>query len=197
MIVVLVNCKWAERPGHVASLLHKRYPTDKIKRTVFGFLFQIEMNFPSNANQFLSEHVALLNGNYQRLLGKELILEIIPYDTLAQALFHAPFVVVSHNTANDPIFNYANLKALELFDFSWEEFTRLPSRLSARPIDQLEREKLLAEVNRKGYIDHYQGIRLTKTGQRFAIKNAVVWNLLDVKGQYAGQAARFEEWEFL
>ena len=155
------------------------------------------MNFPCNANHFLSQHAALLNNSYMKLLGKELILEINPYGTLAQALFNAPFVVVSHNTATDPIFNYGNLKALELFGFSWDEFMRLPSRLSAEPVHQLEREKLLAEVNRKGYIDHYQGIRLTKTGSRFLIKNAVVWNLLDEKGQYVGQAARFEEWEFL
>lgn len=155
------------------------------------------MNFPCIANQYLSEQVALLNQSYLKLLGKELIVEIHPYGTLAQALFYAPFVLVSHNTAADPVFNYANLKALELFGFSEEEFTQLPSRLSAEPVHQVEREKLLAEVSRKGYIDHYQGIRLTKTGQRFLIKNAVVWNLLDERGQYAGQAACFEEWEFL
>ena len=155
------------------------------------------MNFPSKANHFLSQHAALLNNSYMKLLGKELILEINPYGTLAQALFNAPFVVVSHNTATDPIFNYGNLKALELFGFSWDEFMRLPSRLSAEPVHQLEREKLLAEVSRKGYIDHYQGIRLTKTGSRFLIKNAVVWNLLGEKGQYVGQAAHFEEWELL
>jgi MEKHLA domain len=155
------------------------------------------MNYPSETNNFLSEHIALMSNSYSKLLGKDLISKNKAYETFAKTLFYAPFVVVSHNTAEDPVFNYANLKALDLFGFSWQEFTQLPSRLSAEPIHRLERDKLLAEVNRKGYIDDYQGIRLTKTNQRFLIKNAVVWNLLDDNGQYAGQAARFEEWQFL
>jgi hypothetical protein len=155
------------------------------------------MNYPTETNNFLSEHIALMSKSYRELLGEDLISKNKVHETLAKTLFYAPFVIVSHNTAEDPVFNYANLKALDLFGFSWQEFTQLPSRLSAEPIHQLERDKLLAEVNRKGYIDDYQGIRLTKTGRRFLIKNAVVWNLLDDNGQYAGQAARFGEWEFL
>lgn len=155
------------------------------------------MNYPDENNNFLSEHVALMSDSHRKLLGGELIFGNKTYDTLSKTLFYAPFVIVSHNTAADPVFNYANLKALALFGFSWEEFTQLPSRLSAELIHQSERDKLLAEVNRKGYIDDYQGIRLTKTSQRFLIKNALVWNLTDSKGSYAGQAARFEEWQFL
>jgi MEKHLA domain len=153
------------------------------------------MDYPSKDNGFLDDHVAILNNSYRQLLGHSLVPGAD--EELAKSLFYAPFVVVSHNTAADPVFNYANLKALELFGFSWDELVKLPSRMSAEPIHQLEREKLLAEVNRKGFIDHYQGIRLTNAGQRFLIKNAVVWNLMDKKGCYAGQAARFGEWEFL
>lgn len=155
------------------------------------------MNYPSEDNNFLSEHAAILNDSYQLLLGEELITKNNTYNSLAQALFYAPFVVVSHNTCIDPVFNYANLKALELFGFGWEEFICLPSRLSAEPIHQIERDKLLAEVSFKGYLDNYQGIRITKSGQRFLIKNAVVWNLLDKKANKAGQAACFKEWQFL
>lgn len=155
------------------------------------------MNYPSETNQFLSEHIALMSNSYRKLLGEDLIIKNKAHESLAKALFYAPFVVVSHNIAADPVFNYANLKALELFGFSWQEFTQLPSRLSAEPIHQIEREKLLAEVNIKGYIADYKGIRLTKAGQLFLIKNAVVWNLLDSNGRYAGQAARFQQWQFL
>ena len=155
------------------------------------------MNYPSEDNHFLSDHVALLSNSYRKLLGEELISKNHTYDTLAKALFFAPFVVVSHNTAADPMFNYANLKSLELFGFSWEEFTQLPSKLSAESMHQLERKKLLAEVSQNGYLANYQGIRITKKGARFLIKNAVVWNLADDNGNYAGQAAKFEDWEFL
>ncbi len=155
------------------------------------------MNYPSEINHYLAEHADLLRKSYRKLLEDELIVTNKSHGTLAQALFHAPFVIVSHNIAPDPVFNYANLKALDLFGFSWEEFTQLPSRLSAERIHQSERENLLAEVSQKGYLGRYQGVRITKTGTRFLIKNAVVWNLIDENGCYAGQAAKFGEWEFL
>ena len=116
---------------------------------------------------------------------------------LGYQLFHAPFALVSHNTESDPIFNYANLKALELFELSWEAFTKLPSRLSAESVNQTERARLLAEVTQKGFIGHYEGIRISSTLKRFMIKNAVVWNLTTPDGLYQGQAACFAEWTFL
>jgi MEKHLA domain len=152
---------------------------------------------PSETNHYLQGHVALLADSYQTVLGRALIEGSQSLGSLAKALYYAPFVVVSHNTAVDPVFNYANEQALMLFGFGWEEFTQLPSRLSAEPIHQSEREKLLAEVSQNGYLDRYRGIRITKAGRRFLIKNTVVWNLIDNEGRYAGQAAKFAEWEFL
>jgi hypothetical protein len=99
--------------------------------------------------------------------------------------------------ATDPVFNYANLKALELFELSWEDFTCLPSRLSAELVNQAERDRLLAKVMKKGYIDDYEGVRISSGGKRFLIKNAVVWNLMDNKQRYKVQAACFDQWTFL
>jgi hypothetical protein len=155
------------------------------------------MDCPAKQNNYLSNHVAVMEYSYRKLLYKDLALVSHNRTKLAKTLFYAPFVVVSHNTAVDPVFNYGNLKALELFGYSWEEFTQLPSRLSAEPLHQVEREKLLAEVSLKGYLDCYQGVRIAKNGARILIKNATVWNLVDDKGQYAGQAARFGDWQIL
>ena len=155
------------------------------------------MQYPTEKNNFLVKHAQLLNGSYRHLLLKDLIENTLSDEAFARQLFHAPFAVVSHDTASDPVFNYANLKALELFELNWEDFTRLPSRLSAEPVNQAERERLLAEVTQKGCIDHYEGVRISSTGKRFMIKNAVVWNLVDGEGSYQGQAACFGEWEFL
>ena len=155
------------------------------------------MHYPSEANNFLVEHVSSIRNSYRQLLGKELIPGMLPDEQFARQLFYAPFAVVSHDTAQNPVFNYANLKALELFEFSWDEFTHLPSRMSAEPVNQHERDRLLAEVAEKGYIEHYEGVRLSKTGKRFLIKNAAVWNLFDNEGCYKGQAACFGEWSFL
>jgi MEKHLA domain len=155
------------------------------------------MDFPAEANNFLVEQVTLIRTSYLRLLGKELIPRTQSHEHFAKQLFYAPFAVVSHSADKEPIFNYANLKTLELFEFSWEEFTCLPSRLSAEAVNQTERDRLLAEVNRRGYIDHYEGVRISKSGRRFLIKKATVWNLSALDGVHKGQAACFANWQFI
>ncbi len=80
---------------------------------------------------------------------------------------------------------------------SWQQLTRLPSRKSAERPNRSEREKFLQQVSQRGYVDNYSGIRIASSGQRFYIHNAVVWNLIDTAGNKLGQAATFENWEFL
>jgi hypothetical protein len=116
---------------------------------------------------------------------------------LAKNIFAAPFVLVSHGTEADPVLNYGNAAALELWEMSWAELTRTPSRLTAEASNREERARLLAAVEERGFIDDYSGIRVSKTGRRFRIAQATVWNLLDERGLYAGQAAMFSRWEFL
>ncbi len=155
------------------------------------------MDYPTKKNSFLLKHALLLKKSYHRLLLKDLIPDNLSDKKFAKQLFDAPFAVASHDTSSDPIFNYANLKALELFELNWEELILLPSRFSAEPVNQAERERLLSKVTKRGYIDHYEGVRISTTGNRFMIKNAVVWNLNDDQGIYKGQAACFGEWEFI
>lgn len=106
-----------------------------------------------------------------------------------------PYAVLSHGTQADPIFNYGNQTALGLFELDWDALTALPSRLSAEPLLQEERDHLLARVAQDGYIDDYTGVRVSSSGKRFLIHNATVWNLLDEKGQPYGQAALLKEWQ--
>ncbi len=154
------------------------------------------MNYPDVTNNFQQEHVKLLCDSYEHLLSRDLMENCQNDVEIARQLFHAPFALVSHNAESNPIFNYANLKALALFEFSWEDFTQTPSKLSAEPVNQAEREKLLAQVTELGYIKNYAGIRISKTGKRFMIKNALVWNLTN-NGIYQGQAACFAEWAYI
>jgi MEKHLA domain-containing protein len=151
---------------------------------------------PNEHNAYLAQHARLLLDSYRRLLGKDLI---APGESVqrAKALYEAPFVVVSHDTAADPVFNYANLAAQRLFELDWDAFVALPSRLSAGPVHRDERRRLLERVTRDGYIDDYAGIRVTKGGRQFRIESAVVWNVSDENGRYAGQAAVFSTWHFL
>lgn len=154
------------------------------------------MDKPSNGNDFQIEHARLITESHQRLLQRPLI-EPTDYTSLGRALFEADFVVVSHNTDPDPLFNYGNRKALALFEFAWHEFVRLPSRYSAEPLNRQAREALLQAVGQNGFIDHYSGVRIAKSGKRFRIERATVWNLTDRNGRYRGQAACFKYWTVL
>ncbi len=112
-------------------------------------------------------------------------------------LYEAPFALVAHDTRADPIFGYANRTAQNIFEMNWTEITSIPSRQSAESVLQEERQTLLQRVNQFGFIDNYSGIRISKTGKRFLIRNAIVWNLIDRRGVRVGQAARFDHWEYL
>ena len=152
---------------------------------------------PSEKNFYLQEHAARLLCSFTRWTGRNLSDPNLPLEEQARQLYLAPFVVLSHNTASDPILNYTNKAGLTLFELAWEELISLPSRRTAEPNEQAERSRLLATVSRQGYTDNYRGIRITKSGRRFVIEQATVWNLLDEKGAYYGQAATFSDWKFL
>ncbi len=153
---------------------------------------------PSEENHFLSQHVALLRHSFRHWTKRELVAPAMGDQDAARHLFHAPFAVVSHDTANDPIFNYANQTALSLFAMRWEDFTSLPSHMSAESVEQPERQRLLDEVTSNGFIDNYSAVRIGRHGRRFLIENAVIWNLIEPStGVHKGQAALLRNWKFL
>ena len=145
---------------------------------------------PSDAG--LDERLRLIVESYRRLTGKALI-DNAPSDiaALRAAVWNAPRAIVAHGTEDDPIFFYGNRLALQLFEMSFDEFARLPSRLSAEPLAQEARVKLLEKVARQGYVDGYSGLRIARSGRRFMIVDTTVWNLLDAAGVRHGQAAVF------
>ena len=142
-------------------------------------------------------HSQLLLNSYQRWLGVKLIDRGDSIEEQAQRLFEAPFVVVSHGTQTDPILNYGNQAALDLWDMDIDTLLETPSRLTAEPVHRDERALLLERTTRDGYVDDYRGIRIARSGRRFLIERAIVWNLVDACGQRAGQAATFSEWTWL
>jgi hypothetical protein len=149
--------------------------------------------------EFISKHEELLCNSYLKITGKNLIVPPI-FDTdiaVAEALFTAPFALVSHNAESDPVFNFGNQTALSLFEMTWETFTRLPSRLSAEPENRAARAALLNQVASQGFIDNYSGIRISATGKRFRIHRATVWNITDDNLNVIGQAAMFKDWQYI
>lgn len=150
---------------------------------------------PALDNDYLPPHAALLISSYRKWTGKALLDSGLPPREAARALYHAPFVVLSHDNTADPRFTYANLAAQARFEMAWREIVGLPSRLSAEPLAQPARARLLETVAAQGYIDSYSGVRIAKSGRRFMIRNATVWNLTDADGQFHGQAAMFSEYQ--
>ena len=133
----------------------------------------------------------LLAESHRRLVG----VPLVPEGRDAPWLYEeAPFAVVAHDTGADPRFVYANRTAQACFEYGFDEFVGLPSRLSAEAEERVARQKLLEEVTRKGFIADYRGVRIARSGRRFWIENAVVWQLIDAEGIYRGQAAAFASW---
>lgn len=139
----------------------------------------------------------LLLNSFRRWLGRDLIERTGNAEEQANALYHAPFVVVSHGMEADPILNYGNKAALALWELDWERFTNTPSRLTAEPANQVERARMLALAQERGFIADYRGVRISGTGRRFLVEQAVVWNVVDAEGRQQGQAATFSKWTFL
>lgn len=129
--------------------------------------------------------------------GRELLPGNFSPEEFTEKVFHAPFVLVSHGIESDPVLNYGNQTALALWEMSWAELASTPSRLTAEAPNREERARLLAAVTTRGFIDDYSGIRISKTGRRFRIAQATVWNLVDEQQNYHGQAAMFSRWEFI
>jgi PAS domain-containing protein len=149
------------------------------------------MNFDSALLFDDPDFFDLLAGTHARLVGAPLVMPGQGADWLYR---DAPFVVLAHNTDTDPRFVYANRAAQACFEYSWDEFVALPSRLSAEAPDRAERQRLLDAVARDGFVADYAGIRVAKSGRRFRIENGVVWQLIDEAGALHGQAATFSVW---
>lgn len=148
-------------------------------------------------NPVIMEWSQLLLNSFRHWTGRELLERTGDRAYQARALFLSPFVVVSHGTETDPILNYGNQVALDLWEMTWEQLVQTPSRLTAEPVNRAEREGMLEQAKVRGYLDTYRGVRISSTGRRFLVENALIWNVVDAEDQRIGQAATFSQWTWL
>lgn len=154
------------------------------------------MDFPWQEPTVIDQTQLILN-SYQHWFGSPLLnMDQAPIE-LAQLLFEAPFIVFSHDTQPDPLYNYGNRQGLKLWELSWDNLRKTPSRTTTEPMGQEERYDILAQTTTKGYAKGYSGVRISSTGKRILIKDVVLWNLLDQQQNYQGQAAMFSDYHFL
>ena len=127
--------------------------------------------------------------------------ELIPRDGTpieqAERLFNSSFVVASHGLQDDPVLNYGNQTALDLWEMGWGAFTQTPSRLTAEPVNRDERARMLQQAQIQGYISDYRGVRISRTGKRFLVEQATIWTIQKPDGTALGQGATFSDWKFL
>ncbi|MEV6766406.1 MEKHLA domain-containing protein [Streptomyces sp. NPDC051105] len=143
-----------------------------------------------------SDFAHLLLSSHERLTGLPLCPPAFPdASESARWLYEfAPFGLLAHDAGPDPVFVYANTTAQKCFEYGWEEFVRLPSRLSAEPDAQGDRDAFVRSVTERGFASGYRGLRIAKSGRRFWIEDVTMWNLLDADGTCHGQAAVFPSW---
>lgn len=153
-------------------------------------------DLPDARRRFLVEHTALILRSYRHWTGRDLVEPGLDGEAMAHALYHLDFAILSHDCGADPCFTYANLTAQRIFERAWDEFIGTPSRFSAEPLARVERDQLLARVSTHGFVDDYRGVRVTRSGKRFQVQDAAVWNLLDEGHRVCGQAACLREWHF-
>ncbi|MGP4045945.1 MEKHLA domain-containing protein [Streptomyces sp. 2A115] len=143
---------------------------------------------PAFADLLLSSHL--------RLVGEPLCPAVweTGRDAARWLYERAPLGLLAHDTSADPRFVYANSTAQDCFGYSWDEFVGLPSRLSARPDGQEDREAFVRAVTVHHYATGYRGIRVGKSGRTFWIEDVTMWDLMDTHGRIHGQAAVFRSW---
>ncbi|NES81244.1 MAG: MEKHLA domain-containing protein [Moorea sp. SIO2B7] len=139
----------------------------------------------------------LLLDSYKKLIGHDLIERTGNAEEEAKELFFSPFAVLSHGIEADPIYNYGNQVILDLWERSWDDLIKTPSRLSAEPMLREERQKILEKTTTQGYLKNYQGVRISRTGKQYKIEDVTIWNVLDYQGKYCGQTATFSKWSIL
>jgi len=146
---------------------------------------------------FMTEkHAQLLIHSYMHWTGNKLIDDVEDTPLLDQ-LNKTNCIILSHGIEVDPILNYGNEQAMRLWEMTEEQFTSTPSRLTAEPMERVERANFMSEVTSNGYVVNYTGVRISSSGRRFYIKQATVWNLIDESGKYCGQAATFSDYEYI
>ncbi|WP_260008001.1 MEKHLA domain-containing protein [Leisingera sp. M527] len=151
-----------------------------------------QMKEPCLENRFQDRHADLLLRSFAQATGRDLLDSVN-----AETLYRAPFAVLSHNTAADPVLTYGNLAAQSLWEMGWEQLTAMPSRLTAEPAHRGQRDAMFAEMRAKGFISNYTGVRISALGRRFEIHNAIIWPLLGADGGKLGEAATFRDFAFL
>lgn len=112
----------------------------------------------------------------------------------AVELYDLDAAVLCHDTADDPLFVYANRTAQRLWERDWPDFIGWPSRLTAPPAARAERAEALASA---GVVRGYRGVRINRSGRLFEVRAALIVTVTDDSAARVGQAAVIPTWTYV
>lgn len=139
--------------------------------------------------------------SYKQEFQYPLIDKVCPSHSLLlnihESLYTSEYCILAVNNNEIPTFTYMNLSAQKLWEVSLNQALKMQGKQTAQKKDQKEREKLLNQVKKKGKTNSYSGIRISQKGKRFFIKKASIWNIINKQGVFEGQAACFNQFEYL
>jgi len=139
-------------------------------------------------HRFVTRATVILD-SFRRCIGRELIDRSGDAAEDARRLFDLPLAVLAHDTAPQPLLDWANQAAARAFDATPESLLGKLSSATAPPDATADRRALFDVLARQGFVTGYSGVRISLTGRRFIIENVAVFALVDEAGHPAGHAA--------
>jgi hypothetical protein len=163
-------------------------------------------DFPSQGDDSIKiggrdmiSHVSLLDRSLKHLTGRGVYERMGVQPSSPKGIYNTVclnerFVLISHGTEANPIYNFGNVAALQAFVRSWDNLM-IPSAESVvlRSQDETLRNELMQKVTDNGFVEGASGIRVRGDGKFIKLVDAVVWNCYDNDNStYIGQAAFFD-----
>jgi len=143
-------------------------------------------------HRFVTRATVILD-SFRRCVGRELIDRSGDAAEDARRLFDLPLAVLAHDTAPQPLLDWANQAAARAFDATPESLLGKLSSATAPPDATADRHQLFEILARRGFVTGYSGVRISFTGRRFIIDDVTVFALVDEAGRPAGHAAVIRE----
>lgn len=146
----------------------------------------------------IATHVELVDKSLRDLTGigvsERMGLDLESPELYESICTNTRYVLITHGTEADPIYNFGNNAALAAFFRSWESLVAMPSAQSVvlRSIDEEMRIILMKKVTDDGFVEGASGIRVRDDGAYIKLVDAIVWNCHDKSGAKIGQAAFFD-----
>lgn len=145
---------------------------------------------PGIENGWHDAFVRRLLAAFTRATGRDLALDLgAGQQPLGRFFYDGDFALLSHRGDADAILNYGNARALALWNCDWARFTAMASRQTAPQAGRASREAMMAKVKAEGFVQGYQGERVSLNGRRFLICDTTIWRLQDGAGEDFGIAA--------